>query len=199
MPVRGPKTGAYLLKPVVFVLCLLPLAVYLAGFFTDRLGANPIDELADASGVWTMRFLLLTLAMTPLRRISGWYWPPRLRRMLGLFAFFYASLHLLSYLWLDQFFEWPEIGADILERPFIAVGMLGYVLLLPLAATSNRAMMRRLGSAWQRLHRLAYVVPALGVLHFWWLVKADVREPLFYGLALALLLWSRMLRKTGGG
>ena len=112
--------------------------------------------------------------------------------MLGLFAFFYATLHLFTYLWMDQFFEWREIALDILDRPFITVGMLAYALLVPLAVTSNRAAMRRLGRRWKTLHRLAYVAPALGVLHFWWLVKADVREPLVYGAVLALLLLLRL-------
>ncbi len=187
-----------LLKPMVFLACLLPLGWLLWGFQADRLGANPIDEIADATGEWTLRLLLLTLAATPLKRLSGWAWPLRLRRMLGLFAFFYALLHLSTYLWLDQFFDWPEIGADILKRPFITVGMLAFALLLPLAATSNRAAVRRLGRNWKRLHRLAYLAPALGVLHYWWLVKADVLAPLVYGTLLTLLLAARLVHATGG-
>ena len=180
------------LKPVVFLLCLLPLAVLGWQGYTDRLGANPIETITHASGDWTLRFLLLTLLMTPLKRHFGRGWPVRIRRMLGLFAFFYATLHLFTYLWLDQFFDWGEIVLDILDRPFITVGMLAWALLVPLAATSNRYMTRRLGRRWKALHRLAYVVPALGVLHFWWLVKADVREPLVYGVVLALLLLLRL-------
>ena len=157
----------------------------------DALGANPIDEIQDSTGQWTLRFLLLTLVATPLKRMTGWGWPIRVRRMLGLFAFFYAMLHLFTYLWLDQFFDWSEIGPDILERPFITVGMLAFVLLLPLAATSTNAMVRRLGRSWKKLHRLAYAIPALGVLHFWWLVKADTREPFIYGCVLAALLFLR--------
>ena len=179
------------LKPLVFVLCLLPLAVLAWQGYTERLGANPIEAVTHATGEWSLRFLLLTLLMTPLRRWTGWSWPLRIRRMLGLFAFFYATLHLFTYLWLDQFFEWREIALDILDRPFITVGMLAYALLVPLAATSNRLAIRRLGRRWKTLHRLAYVAPALGVLHFWWLVKADVREPLVYGAALMLLLLLR--------
>ena len=180
------------LKPLVFVLCLLPLALLGWDGYMDRLGANPIETITHATGDWTLRFLLVALLMTPLRRGFGWAWPIRIRRMLGLFAFFYATLHLFTYLWLDQFFDWGEIVLDVLDRPFITVGMLAYVLLLPLAATSNRYMTRRLGRRWKALHRLAYVVPALGVLHFWWLVKADVREPLLYGVLLALLLILRL-------
>lgn len=183
------------LKPAVFLLCLAPLVVTLWQFWSDRLGANPIDELADASGEWTLRFLLVTLAMTPLKQLSGWGWPIRVRRMLGLFAFFYACLHLSIYLWLDQFFDWPEIGLDILERPFIAVGMTAFIALLPLALTSNRFMVRRLGRTWNTLHRLAYVIPVLGVVHFWWLVKADVLEPFVYALVLAVLLMYRLLKR----
>lgn len=181
-----------LLKPVAFLLCLLPALLLAVQAWGDWLGANPIDEIADRSGQWTLRFLLLTLLMTPLRRHFGWGWPLRLRRMLGLFAFFYASLHLLTYLWLDQFFDWSEIGLDILDRPFITVGMLAFALLIPLAVTSNRYLTRRLGRHWKRLHRLAYLIPALGVLHFWWLVKADVLEPFVYAVLLVLLLLARV-------
>jgi sulfoxide reductase heme-binding subunit YedZ len=177
-----------LIKPIIFILCLLPLTALIAQFFINSLGANPIEEITHQTGDWTLRFLLLTLTATPLRRITGWNWLIRIRRMLGLFAFFYASLHLITYFWLDQFFDWPEIWLDILDRPFVTVGMLGFILLLPLAATSTNAMMKRLGKNWKKLHRLAYVIPALGVIHFWWLVKADVLEPLIYGLLLAVLL-----------
>jgi len=179
-------------KPAVFLLCLLPLLVLGWQLYAGLLGANPIDEVADSTGAWTLRFLLITLLATPLKRYFGWSRAIRIRRMLGLYAFFYAALHLLTYLWLDQFFDWGEIWLDVLDRPFITVGMLAFVLLLPLAATSNRYMVRRLGRGWKRLHRLAYVIPALGVLHFWWLVKADVREPLVYGALLAALLATRI-------
>jgi len=175
------------------MLCLLPAVWTGWQFYTDQLGANPIEAISNASGQWTLRFLLFSLAMTPLRRYCGWGSAIRIRRMLGLYAFFYVCLHLLSYLWLDQFFDWGEIGRDILKRPFITVGMLAFVLLLPLALTSSRAMIKRLGRNWKKLHRLAYLVPLLGVLHFWWLVKADVREPLIYALLLAILLLLRLL------
>jgi len=181
-----------LIKPVVFIACLLPLIVLGWQLYAGLLGANPIDEVADSTGEWTLRFLLITLTATPLKRLFGRAWTIRIRRMLGLFAFFYVCLHLLTYLWLDQFFDWGEIWLDILDRPFITLGMLAFVLLLPLVITSNNFMMRRLGRNWKRLHRLAYVIPALGVLHFWWLVKADVLEPLVYGVVLAILLGSRI-------
>ncbi|GMQ87564.1 MAG: sulfoxide reductase heme-binding subunit YedZ [Gammaproteobacteria bacterium] len=180
------------LKPVVFTVCLLPLIVLGWQLYAGLLGANPIDEVADSTGEWALRFLLITLMATPLKRLFGWSWTTRIRRMLGLYAFFYASLHLFTYLLLDQFFDWGEIWLDILERPFITVGMLAFVLLLPLAITSNKSMVRRLGRNWKRLHRLAYIIPALGVLHFWWLVKADVLEPLVYGVVLAVLLGFRV-------
>lgn len=187
------------LKRVVFVLCLLPLAWLTFALFTDRLGANPIEALTRDTGEWALRLLLVTLSMTPLRRFMGWSWPLRIRRMLGLFAFFYACVHLTTYLWLDQFFDWSGIWGDILKRPFITVGMLSFALLLPLAVTSNRFMIRRLGRNWARLHRLVYIIPALVVLHFWWLVKADVREPLIYALLflfLMLLRWRPPVRRS---
>ncbi len=181
-----------LTKSLIFSLGLLPAALLAWQFYRDELGANPIEAITHGSGEWTLRWLLVTLAMTPLKRWSGWSWPVRVRRMLGLFAFFYACLHLMTYLWLDQFFDWPEIWLDILDRPFITVGMLAFVLLLPLALTSNRYSIKKLGRNWKRLHRLAYVIPLLGVLHFVWLVKADLREPAIYALVLAALLAVRL-------
>ena len=183
-------------KPLVFLLCLLPVLMLAWLLYTNQLGANPIEEIANTTGEWTLRFLLITLLATPLKRLFSWSWPIRVRRMLGLFAFFYASLHLATYLWLDQFFDWGEIWLDILDRPFITVGMLAFVLLLPLALTSNHTMVRRLGRNWKRLHRLAYIIPLLGVIHYWWLVKADVLEPLVYGVVLAGLLGFRFISNT---
>lgn len=193
--------GLWRVRVVTFVLGLLPLLWLSFEAVTGRLSANPIDDITDSTGEWTLRLLLITLMMTPLRRWAGWRWPLAIRRMLGLFGFFYATLHLLTYLWLDQFFWWEEIGRDILERPFITLGMTAYVLLVPLAITSNKGMIKRLGRNWKRLHRLAYVVPLLGVLHYWWLVKADVREPLLYGAVLAFLLvvrwrWAQARRQA---
>jgi len=191
----------YLIKPLLFALCLLPTALLGWQFYADELGANPVEAITRGSGEWTLRLLLFTLLMTPLKRITGWYWPIRVRRMLGLFAFFYACAHLMTYLWLDQFFDWHEIWLDILDRPFITVGMLAFVLLVPLALTSNRHAVKKLARNWKRLHRLAYVIPVLGVLHFWWLVKADIREPAIYAVLLGALLVVRLpeIRRRASG
>jgi sulfoxide reductase heme-binding subunit YedZ len=182
------------LKAALFALCLIPLA-RLAWLGTHRgLGANPIEYITHSTGWWTLSFLLITLSVTPLRRLTGWNWLLRLRRMLGLFAFFYVSLHFTTYIWLDQFFDWQGILKDIAKRPFITVGFTAFVLLIPLAATSTNAMVRRLGAKrWQRLHRAVYVIATLGVLHFWWLVKKDIREPLIFGTLLGLLFLIRLL------
>lgn len=182
-------------KPLVFVLCLLPLAWGLWDAWQGMLGANPIEEVTHRTGDWTLRLLLITLAVTPLRQWLGWAWALRLRRMLGLYAFFYALLHFLTYLVLDQFFDWAEIGKDILKRPYITVGFSAFVLLIPLAVTSTNTMMRRLGRRWVQLHKLVYVIAVAGVLHFLWLVKADVREPVIYGVILVLLLAARSWRQ----
>jgi len=181
------------LKPTVFVLCLVPLAMLVGWGLRGELGANPIEEITHQTGDWALRLLLVTLAVTPLRRLTGWTQPMRVRRMLGLFAFFYACLHLLTYLWLDQFFDWGEILKDIVKRPFITVGFAAFVLLVPLAVTSTRGMMRRLGRRWQALHRAVYLVGVLAVVHYWWLVKADVRDPFFYAAILAVLLGYRLV------
>ncbi len=181
-----------LLKVLVFMLCLLPAVSLGWQFINDNLGANPFEVLTRESGQWVLRFLLLTLAMTPVRTITGYSWPLRYRRMLGLFTYFYASAHLLTYLWLDQFFDWQEITTDILKRPYITLGILAFILLTPLALTSNRGMMRRLGRHWKALHKLVYLIAILGVLHFLLLVKADIREPVIYSLVLMLLLILRL-------
>lgn len=180
-------------KPVVFAVCLLPLAQLVYDGMQRGLGANPIEAIRLFTGDWALRFLLITLAVTPVRRLSGWNPLLRLRRMLGLFAFFYACLHLISYVWLDQQFRLDPIIEDVLDRPYITMGVLGFVLLIPLAATSTRSMVRRLGALrWQRLHKLIYVAAAAGVMHFWWLVKSDVSEPLVYTGLLVLLLGVRI-------
>lgn len=180
------------LKPLVLVGGLVPFGLLLWGAWRGDLGANPLETVTHTTGDWALRFLLLTLAMTPLRRLLGQAWPLQLRRMLGLFAFFYASLHLLVWLVLDQEMAWRNILADIAERPFVTVGFLAWLLLVPLALTSTRGAMRRLGRNWSRLHRLVYPIGILGVLHFLWLVKADLFEPLVYGVILALLLAFRL-------
>jgi sulfoxide reductase heme-binding subunit YedZ len=182
-----------LLKMSLFLACLIPLARLLWLGLQDGLGANPIEFITRSTGTWTLTFLLITLGITPLRRLSGWQWPLRLRRMLGLFAFFYACLHFTTYIWLDQFFDLSGIYRDIFKRPFITVGFSSFLLLIPLAATSTQAMMRRLGGRnWQRLHRLVYLIAAGGVVHYWWLVKKDVTQPAIYAAVLALLLGYRL-------
>ncbi|MDP2785397.1 MAG: protein-methionine-sulfoxide reductase heme-binding subunit MsrQ [Sulfurimicrobium sp.] len=187
------------LRMSLFLACLTPLARLPWLGFNGGLGANPIEFITRSTGTWTLTFLLITLAITPLRRLSGWQWPLRLRRMLGLFAFFYACLHFTTYIWLDQFFDLSGIYRDIFKRPFITIGFSSFLLLIPLALTSSQAMMRRLGGRnWQRLHRLVYLIAAGGVVHYWWLVKKDVTQPAIYAAVLALLLGYRLwFRLTG--
>ena len=181
------------LKVVVFVLCLVPVGRLAWGVWNDTLGANPIEFIIRALGDWALRFVLITLAVTPLRKLAGWTWLMPLRRMLGLYAFFYATLHLSAYIWVDQFFDWIAIAKDIIKRPFITVGMLTFTLLIPLAITSNNAMIRRMGGKrWQLLHRAIYVIGAIGVLHFWWMVKLDITQPAIYAAVLAALLGIRL-------
>ncbi|MGE3840682.1 MAG: sulfite oxidase heme-binding subunit YedZ [Vicinamibacterales bacterium] len=179
-------------KLPVFAASILPAAWLVWGAFTDRLGANPIDAITDTTGDWTLRFLLISLAVTPLRRLTGWNQVIGLRRMLGLFAFFYATLHFGTYLVLDQFFAFDYIVADIAKRPYITVGFTAFVLLVPLAVTSTKGWIRRLGRRWQLLHRLVYVSACLGVVHYLWLVKLDTTRPLRYAAALAALLGLRL-------
>lgn len=192
-------------KPVVFLLCLLPVAWMAAGIYALQsgdlgaasaraLGANPVEKIQDTLGIWGLRLLLLTLAVTPLRVIGGW---PRLqlfRRMLGLFAFFYVTLHFAWYLFVDQAFDWQQLAADVVKRPYITAGFTAFLLLVPLAATSTQRAMRRLGRRWGRLHRLAYPAAILGCVHFWWQVKSDIREPLVYASIAAVLLGWRLWR-----
>lgn len=180
------------IKPFIFSLCLLPLLLLFRNFYLDELGANPFEVLTRSTGEWTLRFLLITLAMTPLRQLTGSTWPLRLRRMFGLFTFFYVCVHLLTYIWLDHFFDWEEIWTDIIKRPFITLGMLAFTLLLPLAFTSTKKMMRRLGRRWKSLHKLIYLIAILGVLHFLLLVKADLREPVIYIVLLSVLFLVRI-------
>jgi sulfoxide reductase heme-binding subunit YedZ len=181
------------LKPGVFAGALAPLASILLRAGQGELGANPIAEGLNELGLVTLVFLVAALACTPLKTLLGWTWPIRLRRMLGLFGFFYAALHLTTYTALDQVLDWHAILADLTKRRFIYVGFAAFVLLIPLAVTSTNAAVRRLGYArWKRLHRLAYLAPALGVVHFTWRVKKDVREPLTYAAVLAILLVVRV-------
>lgn len=178
-----------MVKAVVFFLALLPLARLAYGGFADALGANPIEKITRNTGYWTLVFLLISLAITPLRRLTGWSWPMRLRRMLGLYAFFYACLHFSTYLVLDQFFDWAGIVGDIAKRPYITVGFPAFLLMLPLAATSTDGMIRRLGGKrWKSLHRLVYLCAVGGVVHYWWLVKKDLTNPMVALLLSVLLL-----------
>jgi methionine sulfoxide reductase heme-binding subunit len=191
--------AAAALKAIVFVVALVPvtrLAVAVA-FYPDWLGANPAEFITRSTGDWTLRFLLITLAVTPLRKTLGWHWLAGFRRMLGLYAFCYGLVHVSSYVSFDHVFELVEILKDIVKRPFITVGFTALVLLLPLAVTSTDRMVRRLGAKrWRALHRLVYVIAPLGVLHFWWMVKADVSEPAIYAAILALLLGYRVAAKV---
>lgn len=182
-------------RPGIFVLCLTPFLWLVWQLLNDMLGANPIEAFTRHSGEWGLRFLLITLSMTPLRKILQQTWPIRYRRMLGLFAFFYVCIHLSSYIVLDQFFDWAEILADIIKRPFITIGMTAFVLLIPLAVTSNRRMMGRLGRNWQRLHRLVYVIAVCAVLHYFLLVKADLYWPIVYAVILTVLLTFRLPKR----
>jgi len=187
----------YVYKPLVFVAGLAPL-VWLAcgafGWFGASLGADPVKELEHECGKTALNLLLLTLAVTPVRNILGLPQLLRLRRMLGLFAFFYAVMHFAVYVVLDLELNWSTLGADIAKRPYITIGFTALLLLMPLAATSTNGMMRRLGRRWTQLHRLIYVIAILGVWHFYWQVKRDVREPLIYAGILALLLLYRVVR-----
>ncbi len=181
------------IKVVVFLLCLIPLGHLAWGAVTNNLGANPIEVITRSTGKWTLIFLLITLSVSPLRKISRLQWLIKFRRMLGLFAFFYICLHFTTYIWLDQFFDLMAIGKDVIKRPFITVGFSSFVLLIPLALTSTRGMIKRLGGRrWQQLHRLIYLSAIGGVVHFLWLVKADLQRPLIYGAVLMLLLGFRI-------
>jgi len=186
------KRSAPWLKPVVFVLCALPAVSLIHAGFSGTLGANPVETITHATGDWSLRLLLATLAITPLRKLTGVNTIMRVRRMLGLYAFFYVCTHLLTYVWLDAFFSPTYIWDDIAKRLYITAGFSGFCLLLPLALTSSNAMIRRLGAKrWQRLHRLVYPAALAGVLHYWWLVKADVREPMLYAAIFAILMLAR--------
>ncbi|MGH8678684.1 MAG: sulfite oxidase heme-binding subunit YedZ [Burkholderiales bacterium] len=182
------------IKAALFGVCLIPLGLLIWRALSGALGANPIEFITHRTGWWTLAFLMITLSVTPLRRLLDAPWLLRLRRMLGLFAFFYACMHFSIWLMIDQFFDWNSIVKDIAKRPYITVGFTAFVLLIPLAATSTNAMVRRLGARrWQRLHRLVYLIGTLGVVHFWWLVKKDIREPLAFAAVLGVLLGARLV------
>ena len=182
-----------LTKLVLFPAALIPVARLGWKALHDGLGANPIEVITHSTGDWTLILILVTLAITPLRRLTRQYWLIGLRRMVGLFAFFYGTLHFLTYIWLDKFFDLHEVWKDVYKRPFITVGFSAFVLLIPLAITSTKGWIRRLGGKnWQRLHRLIYLTGILGVIHYWWLVKADIRKPEEYAVVLSILLLYRI-------
>ncbi|MBL8644010.1 MAG: sulfoxide reductase heme-binding subunit YedZ [Rhodospirillaceae bacterium] len=184
------------LKPVVFVLACGPAAWLVYGAFTNAIGPNPIEYIIRYCGDWALRFLLIALAVTPLRLITGWQAVGRVRRMLGLFAFFYVCLHILAYVGLDQFFNWPAIWADIVKRVYITVGMAAFLTLVPLAATSTNGMVKRLGARrWRRLHRFVYAAAVAGIIHFLMMLKTGYVEPAIYGAILAVLLGVRAVKK----
>ena len=182
-----------LVKPAIFLLALVPAGLLLRGLLAGNLGVNPAETLQLETGIWALRFLLASLAITPLRRLSGWNRLVQYRRMLGLFAFFYATLHLLTYVVLDRYFDWAGVVEDVAKRPFITLGMLAFTLMIPLAITSTRGWIRRLGRRWQLLHRLVYFAAIAASLHFIWKVKVAIGEPVYYAAILAALLAFRLL------
>jgi sulfoxide reductase heme-binding subunit YedZ len=198
-----PKLNRWqILKPAVFLACLVPIVWLTLDTLTGHLSANPLEDIRDRTGIWTLRFLMFTLSVTPLRYITGWQSLTRFRRMLGLFAFFYALVHFVTYIWLDQYFAFDDILKDMFsKRPFIITGFISFVLLIPLAITSTNKWIGRLGGKrWQLLHRLIYVSAALGVLHYYWRVKLDIRNPVAYAALLAVLLgfrvWNTIHRRS---
>ena len=192
---RGePRRGVKLItvvKPIAFAAALAPAAALAYGFYTNDLTANPGDYLTDQTGSWALALLVISLGVTPLRRLTGWNDAIKLRRMLGLFAFFYATLHMLTWVVFFHFFDVDFMVEDVVERPYITIGVATFVILLILAVTSNRFSIRKLGRRWGKLHRLVYVAASTAVVHFWWLVKADTSEPQRWALAVAALLGFR--------
>jgi sulfoxide reductase heme-binding subunit YedZ len=191
-----------IIKVIVFLLALIPLVRLGLHAYQDELGANPIEKITRTTGYWALTMIMVTLSATPLKQLLGWSWLVRLRRILGLFAFFYALLHFSTYLVLDQFFDWDSIVKDIAKRPYITVGFSTFLILIPLAVTSTDGMIRRLGGKrWKFLHRTVYICAVSGVIHYWWLVKKDLTNPLMFAAVLALLLgfrvvnWLRSIRK----
>jgi sulfoxide reductase heme-binding subunit YedZ len=183
------------LKPVVFLACLVPFIQLFYNAYEGDLGTNPIETITRFTGSWALILLLASLSVTPLRRVTGWNDLIKFRRMLGLFAFFYALLHFSTYVCLDHFFDLHAIGRDIIKRPYVTAGFTAFVVMVPLAITSTASMIRRLGKHWQQLHRLVYLAAIGGVIHFYWLVKSDITRPAQYGAVLALLLGFRLAVK----
>ena len=183
-------------KPFAFGVCLLPVFLLVWNALNGKLSANPISDITNETGLWALRFILITLAITPIRKITGWHWLIKFRRMAGLFAFFYGSLHFTTYIWLDQFFDWQSIIVDIPKRPFITVGFASFLLMIPLAVTSTQKMIRRLGGKkWDILHRLIYCTTIGGVIHYLWLVKVVTYRQITYAVIVAALLLFRLIWK----
>jgi methionine sulfoxide reductase heme-binding subunit len=187
------KRQIIILKVIVWLLCLLPVARLIFEYKHGGLGANPIEYITLSTGTWTLRLLLATLTITPLRKVTGLNWLIRFRRLIGLFAFFYGFLHLTTYVWLDKFFDFSEMLRDVAKRPFITAGFFAFMSMVPLAVTSTAWAIRKMGGKrWNQLHRLIYLSGIAAIVHFWWKVKADHREPAFYGTILAVLLLYRV-------
>jgi sulfoxide reductase heme-binding subunit YedZ len=181
----------WVIKPIVWIGCLVPAGILAVRAWQGNLTANPLELLTNWTGYTTLVLIMVTLAVTPVRRLTGWNAVIKLRRLIGLFAFFYACVHFSIYIGLDIYFDWPRIAEDILERPYITVGFSAFVLLIPLAVTSTKGWIRRLGKRWTKLHRLIYATGALGVLHYYWKVKADTRQPLIFAAILIVLMLLR--------
>jgi sulfoxide reductase heme-binding subunit YedZ len=187
------KRKILILKCLVWVACLAPLGRLVYRGFAGRLTANPIEFITLSTGTWTLAFILVTLSVTPLRKLTGLAWLIKFRRLIGLFAFFYACLHFLTFVWLDKFFDLSDMVKDVIKRPFITAGFFAFLLLIPLAATSTAWAIRKMGGRnWQLLHRIIYLSAAAAVVHFWWKVKADTRQPLIYATILGVLLLYRV-------
>ena len=186
------------IKVCVWIVCLIPFVRLLAGAITGQLGTNPIELITRSTGTWTLVFLCCTLAVSPVRQITGWVWLAKLRRLLGLFTYFYVCLHLTTWIWFDQWFDLSDMIRDVIKRPFITVGMAAFLLLTPLALTSNKVAMKRLGRRWAVLHRLVYLIAVLAVVHYWWMVKKDLTQPIIYAVVVAGLLGWRVWRRVKG-
>jgi len=193
------RPGVKFFKPIVFILCLFPFGFLLMDAFGNQLGANPTKVMVRTLGDWAIYFLLIGLAMTPVRKLLGKPWPIRYRRMIGLFAFFYAGMHFLAYIWFDQYFDISEIIKDIIKRPFITIGFVNFLMLLVLAATSNKFMIKRLKQNWLRLHKLVYPIAMLALLHFFMMIKADYFRPGLLLLVLSALLGYRLITAFKSG
>ena len=189
------KNKLNIIKGIFFVLLLIPLIRLIILGINDALGANPIETIERSTGYWALFCLLVSLSITPLRLSLNIIWPIHIRRMIGLYSFFYASLHAVTYFWLDHWFDWQEILNDIIKHPYVLVGFLSLLLLIPLAITSTNKMMKAMGRWWKRLHYLVYLIAVLSILHFLWLVKKDITEPALFAIIFALLISIRIFHK----